>query len=233
MDDHALAVLEFPAVLQRLASLTSFSAGREAALALRPLADIELVTRRQRQTGEAVHLHRMATTASMGGARDVRDLAWGAERGQVLTAGDLIDVASLCRAAGQVQRTLTRQVEDAPLLAQVASGIADLGPLRGLIEDAIDEGGTVRDSASAELAQIRRELTEAHSRLQQRLQAMLSNSGVANALQEPIIVMRDGRYVLPVKADFRGSVRGVVHDTSSSGQTVYVEPLAVVDLANR
>ncbi|MCK9494050.1 MAG: endonuclease MutS2 [Dehalococcoidia bacterium] len=233
MDDHALAVLEFPAVLQRLATLTSFSAGREAALALRPLADLEAVTRRQRQTGEAVHLHRMATTASMGGARDVRPLAWGADRGQVLTAGDLIDVASLCRAASQVARTITRQVEDAPLLASVASGIADLGALRGLIEDAIDEGGTVRDSASTELAAIRRELTEAHGRLQQRLQAMLSSSNVANALQEPIIVMRDGRYVLPVKADFRGSVRGVVHDTSSSGQTVYVEPLAVVDLANR
>lgn len=233
MDDHALAVLEFPVVLQRLAALTSFSAGREAALALRPLADFEAVTRRQRQTGEAVHLHRMATTASMGGARDVRPLAWGAERGQVLTPGDLVDVASLCRAAAQVSRTITRQAEDAPLLAALASGITDLGPLRGLIEDAIDEGGTVRDSASTELAQIRRELNEAHSRLQQRLQAMLNSSAVANALQEPIIVMRDGRYVLPVKADFRGAVRGVVHDTSSSGQTIYVEPLAVVDLANR
>ncbi len=233
MDDHALAVLEFPAVLQRLAALTSFSAGREAALALRPLADIEAVTRRQRQTGEAVYLHRMATTASMGGARDVRDLARGAERGQVLTAGDLMDVASLCRAAGQVQRTLTRQVDDAPLLAQLASGIAELGALRALIEDAIDDSGNVRDSASPELSQIRRELTDAHARLQQRLQAMLASSNVANALQEPIIVMRDGRYVLPVKADFRGAVRGVVHDTSSSGQTVYVEPLAVIDLANR
>src|SRR5690606_21145088 len=132
MDDHALAVLEFPVVLQRLAALTSFSAGREAALALRPPVDIEAVTRRQRQTGEAVHLHRMATTASMGGARDVRPLARGAERGQVLTAGDLLDVASLCRAAAQVARTITRQVEDAPLLAALASGITDLGPVRDL-----------------------------------------------------------------------------------------------------
>ncbi|MQC18413.1 MAG: endonuclease MutS2 [Chloroflexi bacterium] len=233
MDDHAIAVLEFPVVLQRLAALTSFSAGREAALALRPLSELEVVTRRQRQTGEALYLHRMATTASMAGARDVRPLAAGAERGQVLTAGDLIDLASLCRAAGQVARTITRQVEDAPLLAALASGITDLGALRSLIEDAIDEGGTVRDSASTELAQIRHELHDAHARLQQRLQAMLNSSTVANALQEPIIVMRDGRYVLPVKADFRGAVRGVVHDTSSSGQTVYVEPLAVVDLANR
>src|SRR5690606_7881839 len=114
--------------------------------------------------------------------------------------GDLIDVVSLCRAAGQVARTITRQAEDAPLLAALASGVPDLGPLRALIEEAIDEGGAVRDSASPELAQIRRELTEAHARLQQRLQAMLGTAAVANALQEPIIVMRDGRYVLPVKA---------------------------------
>ncbi|MDA1010370.1 MAG: endonuclease MutS2 [Chloroflexi bacterium] len=233
MDHHTLAVLEFPAVLSRLAALTSFSAGREAALALRPVVDHDLVVRRQRQTGEAIHLRRMGIEASMGGARDIRASAGGAARGQALTAGDLLDVASLCRAATQAARTLTRNAEDAPLLASLGGGFADLDPLRDLIEGAIDEGGSVRDSASTELAQIRRELHEAHARLQQRLQAMLSSSSVAGALQEPIIVMRDGRYVLPVKADFRGAVRGVVHDTSASGQTVYVEPLAVVDLANR
>lgn len=233
MDDHTLAVLEFPAVLARLAALTSFSVGRETALALRPVVDHALVVRRQRQTAEAIHLRRLGTEAAMGGARDVRATAGGAARGQVLTAGDLLDVASLCRAAGQASRSLARVAEDAPLLASLAAGFGDLGPLRDLIEGAIDDSGAVRDSASPDLAQIRRELHEAHARLQQRLQAMLSSSSVANALQEPIIVMRDGRYVLPVKADFRGAVRGVVHDTSSSGQTVYVEPLAVVDLANR
>ncbi|MEX2373551.1 MAG: endonuclease MutS2 [Dehalococcoidia bacterium] len=233
MDDRTLAVLEFPAVLQRLAALTSFSAGREAAMALRPLADMEAVTRRQRETGEAVALDRLGVAVPMNGARDVREQATGAARSQVLTAGDLMEVASLCRAAQQAARVLARVAAEAPLLAARGAGIADLGPLRDLIETSIDERGEVRDSASPMLAQIRRELTEAHSRLQQRLQSMLSNSGIANALQEPIIVMRDGRYVLPVKADFRGAVRGVVHDTSSSGQTIYVEPLAVVDLANQ
>ncbi|MEX2374268.1 MAG: endonuclease MutS2, partial [Dehalococcoidia bacterium] len=233
MDDHTLLVLEFPAVLARLARLTSFSVGRESALALRPVVDRDLVVRRQRQTAEAVYLRRMGIDVPLAGARDVRSTAGGAARGQALTAGDLLDVASLCRAAMQAARTLARNAEEAPLLASIGGGFADLSPLRDLIEGSIDEAGMVRDSASSELAQIRRELNEAHSRLQQRLQAMLSNSSVANALQEPIIVMRDGRYVLPVKADFRGSVRGVVHDTSASGQTVYVEPLAVVDLANR
>ncbi|MEX2031977.1 MAG: endonuclease MutS2, partial [Dehalococcoidia bacterium] len=231
MDDRTLAVLEFPVVLQRLASLTSFSAGREAALALRALVDVDAVTRRQRETGEAVGLERLGVTVPMAGARDIREQAAGAARSHVLTAGELLDVASLCRAAQQAARALARVADEAPLLAARGAGIEELGPLHDLIENAIDERGEVKDSASPELAQIRRELNEAHHRLQQRLQAMLASLG--GALQEPIIVMRDGRYVLPVKADFRGAVRGVMHDTSASGQTIYIEPLAVVEIANQ
>ncbi len=191
------------------------------------------MVRRQRETGEAVALDRAGTLVAMAGARDVREQVGSAARGHVLTAGELLDIASLCRAAGAATRALARVADEAPLLAARAAGIEDLGALRDLIEGAIDERGEVRDSASPELAQIRRELAAAHARVQQRLQAMLTQANVANALQEPLIVMRDGRYVLPVKADFRGSIRGVVHDTSASGQTVYIEPLAVVDLANQ
>jgi len=194
--------------------------------------DIETVRRRQRETAEAVALHRMGTAVPMGGARDVRPLAAAAARGQMLAPMDLLEIESLCRAAQQAARTLIRVAEDAPLLANLGSGFGDLGPLRVLIDDSIDERGEVRDTASADLAQIRRELGEAHLRLQQRLQSLIASASVRNALQEPIVVMRDGRYVLPVKADFRGSVRGVVHDTSASGATIYIEPLAVVDLAN-
>ena len=103
--------------------------------------------------------------------------------------------------------------DEAPLQANVANAIPDLGPLRNLIDAAIDEQGAVRDSASPELGSIRRGLIAAHDRLQQRLQSLLSSTSMRNALQDAIIVMRDGRYVLPVKADFRGAVRGVVHDT--------------------
>ena len=168
----------------------------------------------------------------MHGARDVRERVRAAARGSVLTPFELMDVAGLCRAATQARRALVRVVDEAPLLANVATGIPDLGPLRMLIDEAIDEQGAVRDSASPELASIRRNLISAHERLQQRMQALLSSTTMRNALQDTIIVMRDGRYVLPVKADFRGAVRGVVHDTSSSGATLYIEPLAVVELGN-
>ncbi|MEX2446958.1 MAG: endonuclease MutS2 [Dehalococcoidia bacterium] len=232
MDDRTLAVLEYPAVIERLAALASWSAGREAARALRPLADRTAVVRRQRETAEAIELDRLGIAVPMTGARDVRERARAAARGQTLTAGELLEVASFCRAAGQAPRSLTRVADRAPLMASIAGSIPDLGPLRLVVEEAVDEQANVRDSASPELASIRHELASAHQRLLQRLQGLLASSSLRPALQDTIIVMRDGRYVLPVKADFRGSVRGVVHDTSASGATLYIEPLAVVDLAN-
>ena len=232
LDDRTLTALEFPAVIERLAALTAWSAGREAAHALRPSSDIGTVVRAQRETAEAVTLERLGIGIPMGGARDVRERARAAARGATLTPPELQDVAGLARAAGLARRALVRVVETVPLLANMASAIPELGPLRALIEDAIDDQGTVRDSASPELASIRHALNAAHERLVQRMQALVSSSTLRTALQDSIVVMRDGRYVLPVKADFRGAVRGVVHDTSASGATLYIEPLAVVELGN-
>lgn len=232
LDDRALEVLELPAVLDRLASLTAFSAGRAAALALRPVTEMETVVRRQRETAEAVELARIAVSLPFGGAVDVRDRVEGARRGQVLTPSDLLDVAGTCRAAMRVRRALSRAQEQAPLLASVAGGIGELDPAIALIESTIDDQAEVRDTASPDLSQIRRELQESHDRLHARMQQLVASPSLRNALQDTVVVMRDGRYVLPVKADFRGAVRGIVHDTSASGATVYVEPISVVDLGN-
>ncbi|MQA00122.1 MAG: endonuclease MutS2 [Dehalococcoidia bacterium] len=233
MDARTLEVLEYPAVIERLARRTSFSAGREAALALLPVTDRDIVVRRQRETGEAVRLERLGIDVPLGGAHDVRERARAAARGMVLPANDLLDIASTAHAAGRVARVLARVTGNAPLLAVIGAGIADLGPLRQLIEGALDDRGEVRDDASPELRQIRREVTEAHDRLQQRMQTLLGSPAIRGALQESIITQRDGRYVFPVKAESRSAVRGVVHDTSASGATVYVEPLPVVELGNR
>ena len=233
LDDRTLAVLEYPAVLERLAGHTSFSPGRELALALRPVADREAVIRRQRETAEAVGLAAAGVQVSLGGARDVRTLVSTAARGAVLTPSQLLEVADTVRAAERVRRTLTRLSAEAPLLSTTAAGIADCGALRGLIEQSIDDRGEVTDGASADLGQIRRELTVAHDRLQQRMEALLRSPVVRTALQDPIVTIRDGRYVLPVRSESRAVVPGVVHDSSASGATVYVEPLAVVELGNR
>jgi DNA mismatch repair protein MutS2 len=156
----------------------------------------------------------------------------GAERGKSLSPEDLLDVASTCSGANRASRTLTRLSDGAPLLSVIGGGIAELGPLRALIDGAISDRAEVRDDASPELRSIRRELGTMHGRLQQRMQALLGNTKVSSALQEPIVTMREGRYVLPVRTEARGAVPGVVHDTSASGATVFIEPMAVVDLGN-
>ena len=226
-------MLEFPAVLDRLARLTVFSAGRERALALRPVTDRDLVVRRQRETAEAVHLDQLGVEVPLGGAHDIRERARGAGRGKVIPPPDLLEVATTIRAGDRVRRVLARVNNEAPLLAAIGADIPDLHALRALIEQAIDDRGAVADSASPELASIRREQGLAHDRLQQRVQVLLRSPDVRLALQEPLVTLRDGRYVLPVRSEARSALPGIVHDTSTSGATIYVEPLAIVDLGNR
>ena len=218
---------------ERLARHTSFSAGREAALSLRPSSDRQTVVRRQRETAEAVHLATARVNVPMGGIHDVRPMARAAERGHTLTASELLEVASLARAAGRVQRAFARIEDETPLLATLARGIADLDPLHTLIRSVLNDRGEVLDTASPTLQSIRRERAEVHGRLQQRMESLLRSPSVRGALQDAIVTLREGRYVLPVRSEARSAVPGIVHDSSASGATVYIEPLAVVDLGNR
>ena len=220
-------------MLERLARHSSFSAGREAALALRPVADRATAVLRQRETAEAVHIDSLGIDIPFGGAHDVREPARNAARGQSLGASEMLEVAGLARAAQAAQRVLGRLAGDVPLLATAAGAIADLSPIRILIEEAIDDRGELRDGASAALRSIRRELREVHERLQQRMQSLLGSAAITAALQDAIVTMRGGRYVFPVRSESRGAVPGVVHDSSASGATVYIEPMAVIDLGNR
>ena len=233
LDDKALATLEFPAILDRLASLTAFSGGRRLALALRPVNDHETVVRRQRETAEAVQLEIAGVDLPLDGAHDISDRARTAALGHVLSASELLEVASLTRAAQRARTVLTRFTAEAPLLSTLGGGIAEFAALRGLIEDSINDRAEVVDDASPELRTIRREINIAHGRLQQRMQSLLNSPDLRGSLQEAIVTIRDGRYVLPVRSEARGNVKGVVHDTSASGHTVYVEPLAVVELGNQ
>ena len=164
---------------------------------------------------------------------DVRPAAKAAARGQVLTPSELLEVAGLARAAARLRRAFARLQQETPLLATLGAGLPDLEALRALILAAIDDRGEVRDSASKDLAAIRRESGTVHDRLQQRMESLLRSAALRPSLQDPIVTLRDGRYVLPVRAEARSAVPGVVHDSSASGATIYVEPLAVIDLGNR
>ncbi|MBF6598916.1 MAG: endonuclease MutS2 [Dehalococcoidia bacterium] len=233
MDPHALRTLEFDAIRARLARHTSFAAGRDLALALTPSSDYAEVVKRQRQTAEARRLIAMKPRAGLAGAHDVRAIAAKAQRGGLLDPPAMLQVADTLACARELKGAIARLEESLPLLADAVSVIDPMPRLAGDISRCINQRAEVTDQASPALASIRREVRALHDRLYQRLQDILGASIGKGVAQEPIITLRDGRYVIPVKADMRGQLRGIVHDVSSSGATVWLEPLAVVDLANR
>ncbi len=238
MKEHTLSILEFDKVLARLARHTSFSAGRSLALSLRPTSDHEEVVRRQRITAEARRLRQMQPGVGLGGVSDVRPQAHKAAIAGVLEPTEFLDVASTLHAAGSLRGAITRLDRSGagrsglPLLVEIAGGIADLSDLVSDIEGCINQRAEVTDDASPMLAILRRDVRVAHDRLNAKLQAFLNSQQGRQVVQEPIVTLRDGRYVIPVKADFRGQIEGIVHDVSSSGATVFLEPLSIVELGN-
>ncbi|HYM15308.1 MAG TPA: endonuclease MutS2 [Dehalococcoidia bacterium] len=232
MDAHALRTLEFDKILARLARHTSFSAGRELALTLEPSADIREVVRRQRETAEARRLLQMKPRTGLGGAHDVRPLAEKAARGGVLDPNELLEVASTLECARDLKATISR-LEALPLLDEIVDLIEPMTRTIDDINRCINPRGEVTDQASPALGAVRREVRTLHDRLYQRLQEILTAAFGKGIAQEAIITLRDGRYVIPVKADMRGQLKGIVHDTSGSGATVWMEPLPVVEMGNR
>ena len=232
MDKKHLNTLEFPRILAHLAQYTSFSAGWQLALALEPSPIFAEVEQRLKETGEARYLLDAQGGLSLGGTRDVRPLAKNAKRGAVLQPADLLDIQSTLRVGRRVQRTLTRLQGQVPLLADIAARIEPCEELDE-IGRCISDQGEVVDQASEKLTRIRREMRTAHERLLDRLSRIVASPRNANYLQEALVTQRGGRYVVPIKADFKGRIPGIVHDTSASGATLFVEPLSVVEMGNR
>lgn len=226
-----LDTLEFPKILERLARYAAFSASKALALELKPSPYFNEVRDRQIETREADHLLSVKINIGVGGARDVRPYVARADRSFVLTAQELIEVRQTLISARELRRTLTRLDEAYPRLADIAQRIEECPGLVNAIGQAIDDNNfEVKSSASPALGRIRRELDIAHNRLLERLNRIVNSAGPY--LQEAIVTQRGGRYVVPVKAEFKGRIQGVVQDQSGSGATVFVEPLAIVELNN-
>ena len=225
--------LELSKILRRLTDYTQFSASAELAQALTPCGEIHQARERLAVTSEARRLLDNRPDTTIGGARDVRDKVSIAQRGATLTPEDLLDVRSTLASGRTLQRVLTRLENQFPLLADIAARIQPAGHLIDEIDRCIDDRGEVRDNASRELARARREVRIAYDRLHERLQRLISSPNVSPYLQEALITQRGGRYVIPLQANFKGRVRGIVHDQSSSGATIFIEPLATVELNNK
>ena len=229
-DAATLRALEFAAIASELAARTAFAPSRELAEATLPMADATLVGLLQEQTDEATKLIEDQAQAGIGGARDIRAPLERARRGGRLAAPELLDIGETLRAAGSLGQRLAGW--RGRHLAELAEALADIPALRERIERSVDDAGEVLDSASSELAAIRKRLRTAQDRVRERLNAMLRSSDMAGLVGEPIVTVRANRYVIPIRAEAKGRVKGIVHDQSASGATLFVEPLSVVELNN-
>lgn len=233
---HAGTKLELNEILNRLAGLCRYSVATERAREISPSSDPQLVKYLLDVTAEAVTLSVQFPELTVGGARDIRDFVDRAEKGFRLQAAELLLIIDTLR-AGRELRKIFQKLPDAsmryPNMLEFADSIENFSPLEADLTRSIGPRGDVLDNASPELSRIRKAVRVAHSRLQDRLNSFISGGRFGSALQENIITMRDGRYVVPVRSDARGVVKGIVHDTSASGQTVFVEPFDVVELNNR
>ncbi len=233
MKPRDLHILEFDKVLARLAAHAEFSASSALARALTPSTDPAIIARWQSETTEARTLLDQHPEISIGGARDVRPMTQNARLGALLTPLDLVELKQTLIAARTLRRTLIRLETAYPRLAARAAAIAELPTLVDAIGRTIDERAQVADTASDNLARLRHELNVQRGRLMEKLQRLISSPANAKVIQEPIITERDGRYVIPIRAEAKGRMPGIVHDTSASGATLFIEPLAVVEMGNR
>jgi DNA mismatch repair protein MutS2 len=233
MDEKTLRMLEFSKVIERLASYAAFSVSEALARGLTPVSDRDEVVRRLALTSEARRLLSRQADMGVGGARSIAPLVDLARHGGVLKAEELLEVKNTLIAARDLTRAFNRQDEAYPHLGKIVACLLPPAGIVDAISQAISDRGEILDQASDKLAVIRRDLKIAHERLYARLERMLNDRDTAPMLQESIITLRNDRYVIPLRAEFKGRIRGLVHDQSSSGATLFIEPLAVVELNNQ
>jgi len=240
MNEHTLRVLEFDKVRSIVVSCAASEPGKTAAAGLFPASDEATVGLRLKETKEFTAILRSGETPPLDGILDIGQAVdkLGVS-GSALSPTELLHTATTLGAGRRVksffqryeQRAATAQA--APLLCAMASRIEPLKPLEDAVFSAIDEKAEVRDSASPELRKIRKQLARTRDDILGRMSAILQDSGHQKVIQDPVVTVRDDRYVLPLKPNFRQSLQGVVHGQSSSRATLFVEPLAVLEQNNR
>jgi len=227
----SLTTLEYDKVIERLTRHCDTAQGKALASALIPSPEHREVLHRQRLTAEARKLLEMKPNTGLGGVRDIGALVEQAALGHTLEPNELLDVQGTLTVARTAHDTIERLLVYVPFLAEVADRIEDFSPLTGAISSSISNRSEVMDTASPILSQLRRESRVAHDRLTTRLQQILNAK--RTAVQDAIVTLRDGRYVIPVKAEQRSDVPGIVHSVSSSGATLFLEPLETVEMGNK
>jgi DNA mismatch repair protein MutS2 len=229
VDARSIELLEFPLIRERLAEKTAFPPSRRLAESLEPSSDPVIVGRGLDETDQARGLLSERPGVGVGAAHDIGPAVERAARGGRLDAEQFLALADTLDAASRLQTALAD--DRRPLLHALARELHPLPAVRSTLARSFDPTGELLDTASPRLGGLRAAVRVAYDRLRRRLDALVG-SELGGALQEPIVTLRNGRYVVPVKAEARSRVRGIVHDASGSGQTLFIEPIVAVELGN-
>lgn len=229
MDKHTLELLDFDKIRELLASHAACGLGKEAARATEPSGDPGEIAARQSLTNEMVEALAGGLSPPLGSVRDVRGHVRRAKIEATLEADELAEVAAVLRAIADVDRWLARIGESFPGLSSLKQDVGEFSGVVAAIEGCLDSRGIILDGASRRLAEIRREIHQAEERIQETLRRMLRSPEIRRILRFANFTMVGHHYVLPIAKDHRGEIQGSVHRTSSSNETVYVEPQAIAE----
>ncbi|NCC81018.1 MAG: endonuclease MutS2 [Clostridia bacterium] len=233
MNKSTLTKLEYYKIIEKLKQKCGSQLGKDIAEKLYPETNMELIIKMQKETSEAVLVRRYDGSMPLGGIVDTFDSLGLAEKGGILNPEEIGKVRENLYAAKNIVVFLNRKLQyEIPLLRERGEGIVPLKDLEKEIDGIIDEENQIKDSASDTLWNIRRKKKALNERIKSKLDSIVRNSNSSKYLQESIVTSRQGRYVVPVKIEYRQHVPGIVHDQSSSGATLFIEPAAVVEFNN-
>ncbi len=232
MFEKSIRTLELPQVLEMLAQRAVSDAAKERCRLIMPVTDREDVLRLLDETDAAKARLGLHGSPPFSGVKDVGAALYRADQGGMLNTRELLDIASLLTASRRVAEYDMERQGEPTVIDHLFSALHTNRHLEDKIRGAILDEDTIADTASAELADIRRKMRIAASKGRQILQKIISSPSYAKVLQEALITQRDGRFVVPVKAEHKSAMPGLVHDISSSGATLFIEPMGVVQANN-
>lgn len=232
-DHAALDRVELPVIARAVAGRTRTPLGQVRALAIAPLSTLEEAKARIETIREARVVLERGDDPPVSGATDVTAALELAKKGAILDSPQLRSVAQTMRASSALHRFLLAKEDFAPTLYGIGASMEDLSRAAEEILGSFAPDGTLADEASPDLGPLRRRLRQLHDAIKEKLSEILANAEIRPYLQESYFTVRADRYVLPVRSSFQNDVKGIVHDASGSGQTVFIEPTAVLELGNR
>ena len=230
--NKAIKTLEYNKILEMLAECAMTEGARALALATYPDDNADAVRKKLARTTDAKRLSSFKGAPSFGSVQDINDSVERASKGAMLSTRELLDIAALLECASSLSDYASGKNTDLGSLTEVFSFITTNKPMASEIRRIIISEDIISDEASPKLSQLRRAIRLTNNKIRETLQRYITAEQYSKHLQESIVTIREGRYVIPVKAEHKNEIKGLVHDTSSSGATLFIEPIAIVEANN-